>query len=152
VFDRRHNVNFVASYKFGKGKEYTDANGEKKREENVYEFTARWNLGTGLPFTQTQGYYQLQNFGDGINTDVAANNGELGIIYADLNQGRLPTYHRMDFNIKRAWEFKNETKLEVNVGVTNAYNRQNIFYVDRITNERVDQLPFLPSVGLNWAF
>jgi hypothetical protein len=152
VFDRRHNVNFVASYRFGQGKEYTDENGEKQRKQEVYEFTARWNLGTGLPFTQTQGYYELQDFGDGINTDVATTNGELGIIYADINEGRLPTYHRMDFNIKRSWEFKNDTKLEANLGVTNAYNRQNIFYVDRITNERVDQLPFLPSLGINWAF
>lgn len=148
VFDRRHNTNFVASYKFGKGKEMEDGT----QKDGVWEATVRWNLGTGLPFTQTQGYYELQNFGDGIDTDVTTNNGDLGIVYADLNEGRLPTYHRLDFNIKRTFDLKNKTQMEANFGVTNVYNRRNIFYVDRISNERVDQLPFLPSLGVKWSF
>ena len=44
VFDRRHNVNLLASRKFG--------------AKAKTEVSARWNLGSGLPFTQTQGYYQ----------------------------------------------------------------------------------------------
>ena len=162
IFDRRHNVNIVASYKFGKGKELPNG----KREENVYDFTARWNLGSGFPFTQTQGYFQEQNFADGINTDVTQNNGDLGLILAELNQGRLPIYHRLDLNISRTYDLTRNKKvdedgnpvkgkaqsLEVNVGVTNAYNRDNIFFVDRVTQERVDQLPILPSVGFKYSF
>jgi hypothetical protein len=34
----------------------------------------------------------------------------------------------------------------------NVYNRQNIFYIDRLTMQRINQLPFLPTVGLNWRF
>lgn len=151
IFDRRHNVNFVASYGFGHKKAKEGEEESKKKGEPLYEVTARWNLGSGLPFTQTQGYFELQNFANGINTDYTTTNGELGIIYADLNGGRLPVYHRLDLNIRRGFEFE-KSKLEVNVGVTNAYNRNNIFYVNRITNERVDQLPILPSIGVNWAW
>jgi hypothetical protein len=152
VFDRRHNVNLVLSYKFGNGKTHISIEGDTTQKKNIYELTARWNLGTGFPFTQTQGYYQQQDFADGINTDVTTTNGELGVIYDDLNEGRLPTYHRLDINVRRAWDLKNGTKIEGNAGVTNAYNRKNIFYVDRLSNERVNQLPVLPTIGFSWTF
>jgi len=42
--------------------------------------------------------------------------------------------------------------MEANVGITNAYNRQNIFYFDRVNYERVNQLPFMPSAGVNVNF
>jgi hypothetical protein len=44
------------------------------------------------------------------------------------------------------------TTLELTAGVTNAYNRENIFYFDRIKFERINQLPILPSVGANFLF
>ncbi len=148
VFDRRHNINLVASYAFGKSKE-KDKTGQPK--EGVYKVTARWNLGSGLPFTQTQGHFELQNFQDGISTDYTTNNGELGTIYGELNGGRLPYYHRLDVDIHRTWTFK-KTQLDAHFGITNVYNRKNIFYVNRITRERVDQLPVLPSVGVGFSW
>ena len=42
--------------------------------------------------------------------------------------------------------------LELNASVTNVYNRNNIFYFDRLTFQRVDQLPILWSFGLNFNF
>jgi len=152
IFDRRHNVNLVYSYKWGQfDKDLSDE--EKARvTEFPWEFTARWNLGSGLPFTQTQGYYELIDFEDGINTDLGQANGDLGLILSDLNDGRLPWYHRMDINVKRKWNLKNKTAIEGNFGITNLYNRKNIFYVNRVSNERVFQLPILPSIGFNWVF
>lgn len=139
VFDRRHNVNFVASHAFGK--------------DRNWEASLRWNLGSGLPFTQTQGYYQEPSVEDGIGTDyVVTNQDQLGVLYGDLNNGRLPYYHRLDFNIRKTWELNKRMNLEVNAGVTNVYNRENIFYINRVTNERVDQLPFLPSLGFDLTF
>lgn len=138
VFDRRHNINFVASQKFG-----------KKRN---WEASMRWNLGSGLPFTQTQGYYQSPNTGDGISSDyITGNADELTIQFAELNGGRLPYYHRLDFNVRREFKWK-KVSLEANAGVTNAYNRDNVFYIDRITAKRVNQLPILPMVGLEMTF
>jgi len=137
-FDRRHNINLVASRVMGKNKSW--------------EFDVRWNLGSGFPFTQTQGFFEEFNFSDGINTNYISSNGNLGVIYAELNIGRLPFYHRLDLSAKKTWEFDNENKLEINAGITNAYNRNNIFYINRINQERVDQLPILPSFGFNYSF
>lgn len=139
VFDRRHNVNVVASRKFGK--------------DRKYEFSARWNLGSGLPFTQTQGYYQPTGTSGGINGNyVTSNSNTLGVLYGPLNGGRLPYYHRLDMSVKRVFHFNKHSNLEVNAGVSNAYNRANVFYMDRITGNRVDQLPILPTIGLDWTF
>jgi hypothetical protein len=137
-FDRRHNVNLVGSYTFGK--------------DLTWELSARWNLGSGFPFTQTQGFYEKIPFYDGINTDYTRVNGELGIVYGPLNQGRLPYYHRLDLNLKKQIPTGENSELEISFGITNVYNRENIFYFDRIRYERVNQLPFMPSVGLNWTF
>jgi len=137
-YDRRHNVNLVANYTFG------------SRED--WDVNARWNFGTGFPFTLTQGYFPLINFTDGIYTDYTTTNEELGTLYADLNTGRLPTYHRLDVGLKKTFTLSRYTKLEANVSITNVYNRENIFYVDRVTNEKVYQLPFMPSAGLMFTF
>ena len=138
VFDRRHNVNVVASQGFGQGD---------------WLVSARWNLGSGLPFTQSQGYYQAPGGGGGISGDYLSSNPNAVSIYlAGLNEGRLPAYHRLDLNVKRTWKFDGNGALDLSAGVTNAYSRENVFYINRITGQRKDQLPFLPSVGLDWSF
>ena len=137
-FDRRHNVNLVGAYTFG--------------QDLDWEFSTRWNLGSGFPFTQTQGFYEKIPFHDGINTDYTTANGELGIVYGPLNQGRLPYYHRLDVNLKKTFNVGDDGKVVVSLSITNVYNRNNIFYFDRVRYERVDQLPFMPTIGVNWTF
>ena len=139
VFDRRHNINLVATQKFGK--------------DDVWEINLRWNYGSGLPFTQTQGYYHLIDYSQGIGTDItSANSNDLGIIYADLNNGRLPAYHRLDMAVKRKFIISEKSIFNFTASCTNIYSRNNIFYVDRITNTKVYQLPILPSLGISWTF
>lgn len=139
VFDRRHNLNLVVSQGIGKNQNW--------------EASARWNLGSGLPFTQTQGFYQPPNVLDGIASDyVVANNAELGIQFAPLNEGRLPAYHRLDLSIRREFKLQGNQSLDFSAGATNVYSRENVFYINRITGERVNQLPFLPSISLDWRF
>ncbi|MFT4525549.1 MAG: hypothetical protein ACI85F_001704 [Bacteroidia bacterium] len=136
-FDRRHNVNLMASYTFGKNLDW--------------EVGIRWNMGSGFPFTTTGGFYenvQVSSVGD----DVIGQNGSLGVEYGELNSGRLPYYHRLDLNIKKTFSFGKNHTLDVAVGMTNVYNRENVFYFDRIKYERVNQLPILPSLGLSWNF
>lgn len=137
-FDRRHNVNLVGSYTFGK--------------KLNWQFDARWNLGSGFPFTQTQGFYEYLDFTGGINVDPTDDNGQLGIIYGELNKGTLPYYHRLDVSLKKTFMVGKNSNLEVTASVINAYNRSNVFYVDRITYERVDQLPILPGIGASLTF
>ncbi len=137
-YDRRHNVNIVGVIRFD--------------DQKKMELSARWNFGSGFPFTQNAGFYPFLTFGDGMETDVATSTEELGILYDDYNAGRLPTYHRLDISLKRRFFFSETTILEVNLGATNMYNRSNIFYFDRITNERVDQLPLMPSLEISLKF
>lgn len=137
-YDRRHNVNIVGVIRLD--------------DKQKMEISARWNFGTGFPFTQNAGFFPYLTFEDGMETDVATSNEQLGVLYDDYNAGRLPTYHRLDISIKRKFYFSETTILEANLGATNMYNRKNIFYFDRITNERVDQLPLMPSLELNLKF
>jgi len=137
-FDRRHNVNLVFSYITGQKKEW--------------EFGARWNFGTGFPFTQIQGYYEYLNLPNGVNSNYIDENGQLGIIYGDLFTGRLPVYHRLDIDIKRNFYLSTKSKLVLDLSITNVYNQENIFYIDIVTNEIVYQLPFMPSFGFSLYF
>ena len=41
---------------------------------------------------------------------------------------------------------------EISAGATNVYNRENIFYFDRVTYTRVNQLPIMHSVTLSLKF
>lgn len=138
VFDRRHNVNLVGTYTFG-----------KKRN---LDLSIRWNYGSGFPFTPTQGYYPQVDFGSNFNFDYSTANANLGYMPGDYNSRRLPDYHRMDISLKWMYNISEKTKLEVNIGATNVYNRENIFYYDRVRNKRVNQLPILPNVNISFKF
>ena len=137
-FDRRHNINLILTYTAG-----------SKRQ---WEFSGRWNFGSGFPFTQVQGFYEYYSFQDGINFDYTTTNGELGVLFGELNGGRLPTYHRFDLDVKRKFFFTENINLEADLGVTNVYNRNNVFYVNLITSDIARQLPILPTLGLTLTF
>jgi hypothetical protein len=138
-YDRRHNVNLVAAYDFG-----------RKRS---WEVSARWNYGSGFPFTQTQAFYENNPFTAGISTNYTGTNGNLGILYAQqIDGGRLPAYSRLDLEIKKIWSFGKKLKLEANASVANVYDRQNIFYFNPVTYARVNQLPILPSLAVAFSF
>ena len=137
-FDRRHNINLILTYTAG-----------AKRE---WEFSGRWNFGSGFPFTQVQGFYEYYSFQDGINFDYTTTNGQLGVLYGNLNEGRLPTYHRFDIDVKRKFFFTENINLEVDLSVTNIYNRENVFYVNLVSGQTARQLPILPTLGLTFSF
>ncbi|MCX7649843.1 MAG: hypothetical protein N2050_04755, partial [Flavobacteriales bacterium] len=68
------------------------------------------------------------------------------------NQGRLPTYHRLDLGARWLKQLKENLRLEVNLTLTNTYDRRNIFYINLVTFQRVNQLPIIPSLGMSLAF
>ena len=137
-FDRRHNVNIILSYAFGK--------------RSSWQFDVRWNFGSGFPFTQTQANYPYLSFTEGIGSSYIESNEELNFILADLNKGRLPNYHRLDVSAKKKFYLGKRHVIDISLSASNAYNYQNIFYVNRATNEKIYQLPFLYNVGLSWSF
>ncbi|NLA24995.1 MAG: TonB-dependent receptor [Bacteroidales bacterium] len=137
-FDRRHNVNLVGTYKFG--------------DNDSWNFNVRWNFGSGFPFTPTAGYYEQMPLFTNLNLPYWETNGNLGVIYGEVNSARLPNYHRFDVNIQKNFVFSQRVKMEVILSCTNVYNRNNIFYFDRVEHKRVDQLPIMPSIGMNLSF
>lgn len=137
-YDRRHNINLLVNYQFGM--------------DRSFELSFRWNYGSGFPYTPTASMMEQLDFSGGINTDYINQNGTLTTIYGDLNSHRLPDYHRFDISAKKRFEIGKRSILEINLSITNVYNRNNLFYYNRITSERVDQLPIMPSLGLNFSF
>ena len=136
-YDRRHNVNLMATYTAG--------------PKHQWEISARWNFGTGFPFTQVSAFYEKLPY-DNIYFDPYTESGYLGIIYDELNGGQLPTYHRLDLDVKRKFYFTENVILEADFSVTNVYDRQNIFYIDVVSTEIIYQLPLMPSIGLTLSF
>ena len=137
-FDRRHNINFLFSYSFGKRK--------------AWQADVRWNYGSGFPFTKTKGVYPRLQYIQSIDGEIIKINEELGIALDTLNRGVLPDYHRLDVNIKRKFVFSENCIMEIGVGATNLYNYNNIFYVNRISGEKIYQLPILWSLNVNVSF
>lgn len=138
-YDRRHNANILASVTLGKNYDW--------------EFSARWNFGSGFPFTKTQAFFEEQYNPADINNPYTVSNGNIGVIYDSvINGGRLPYFHRLDFSGKKTFKLGEKAKLEINISIINMYDRNNIFYFDRIKYKRVDQLPFIPSIGISAIF
>ena len=137
-FDTRFNANVVASYTLG----------EKKN----WDVSGRFNIHAPFPFTQTQGFYE--NIGmTSLSGNPMTQNGNLGVLYANqINGGRLSWYHRLDVSVKRHFKLNKKSAIDATFAITNVYDRQNIFFVDRITNVKVYQLPFFPSLNLTWTF
>lgn len=140
IYDRRHNINLLVNYSFGKAKSW--------------QASMRWNLGSGFPFTKTQGFYDQITFPDGVDTHYTTDNPDnFGIVYSyTRNGGRLPYYHRLDLSLQKHIEFRNKKAANVNLSVINVYNRENIFYLDRINKRRINQFPILPSMGIDFEF
>ena len=137
-YDRRHTINLLATYSMG--------------EHREWEVSGHWSFGSGYPFTKTLGVYEDLNLGGSISGNYTNENGTMGIYYDQLYGGRLPVYHRLDLSGKRRFSIGSRSILDVNLSITNVYNRNNLFYYDRITSQRVDQLPLLVSLGISFSF
>lgn len=136
-YDRRHNVNLMLSYQFGM--------------DRSFELSARWNYGSGFPYTATAGFGENVGFSN-IGEDYTSSTGTFTTLYGEMNGKRLPAYHRLDISAKKRFNVFSHSILEIDLSVTNVYNRNNLFYFDRVTSERVDQLPILPSIGVTLKF
>lgn len=131
--DRRHQVNAVGSL-------------------NLYGFTlgVRFQYGSGLPFSQAVGFDEFVLM-DG-PTNVFEEKGSTRILYGQPYDGRLPSYHRLDVSLDKEISLVGSARLTVQAGLTNAYDRVNLFYVDLFTLRRLNQLPLIPSFGVKLEF
>ncbi len=137
-FDRRHNINAYGTYAFG--------------NDRQWEAGFRFNFGSAFPFTQTLGFVEDPKLSaNPVLSNILTGNGDLSVLLSpERNGGRLSDFHRLDLSLRRTFTFSTYARLEVTASVTNAYKRENIFYVNRVSNERVNQLPILPSLSASF--
>lgn len=139
LFDRRHNINLVLDYKFGR--------------DDAWQAGLRWNVGSGFAFTKIQGFFEDNKIPKGLETVFGVENAPIGVIYSEqINSGRLPYYHRLDLSLSRKVKLTKYTYFDITAAVTNAYDRENIFYFNVVENRRVNQLRILPSLVVAFHF
>ena len=130
--DQRHKINTINSYRFA-----------------GFTASVSWEFGTGAPYTQIFGFdYSLRVPVEEPQTDP----GTARILFSRPYGERLPTYHRLDIALERAFRIAPSSELELSAGVINVYNRNNIFNFDVSTLQRVDQTPLLPYMSVKLSF
>jgi hypothetical protein len=130
-YDVRHTFNALLEYNFG------------------FDMSASiaWSFASGLPFTMLIGYYDKYFIADLHDPNFQKGYYEPYPILGDKNIGRLPVYHRLDFNVSKKFHF-GFVNIYLDLNIINVYNRQNLFYYKRDTAERVNMLPFLPTATI----
>lgn len=106
-------------------------------------------IGSGLPYTASSGFDRFLFLNP--DTDVSSEPGIPRLAYGAPFAERLPNYVRTDVWAERRVESKRSV-LTLRAGALNVFNRDNLFYFDLFTFTRVNQLPFIPSVGLKAEF
>lgn len=127
--DRRHQANALAGYSLG-----------------GFNFSGRWQIASGLPFTRPIGFDEAIDYRFGI-PDVRREFGESRMVIERPYLGRLPVVHRLDLSVDRTFDIS-FFELELQAGAINAYDRTNMFYYDIHTMSRVDQLPLVPYLSI----
>jgi len=114
---------------------------------DLFSASVRWQYTSGRPFTQA---YGTDNFLEirGLRGLPRNERGNNRLLYEKQYNARLPAYHRLDVSAERTVTLSPALDLTIEGGAVNAYNRRNIFYLDLLTRERVDQLPLIPYLGL----
>lgn len=130
-YDSRNSVDLTLEYNLG----------------NNWRASAIWVYNTGLPFTQSLGYYNKLYFSDLYNDWSIYENYQPFQLLSDRDLGRLPDYHRLDLSISKSFNIS-WIKFSFDASIINVYNRANIFYFKRNTGERVNMLPFLPTATI----
>ena len=127
--DRRHQANALASLRLG-----------------PYTVGARWELGTGLPFTRPVGFDETFDL-RGVLPNVRGQFGETRVLLDRPYGGRLPSTHRLDVSVERVVNVRSQ-EVQLQAGIINAYGQRNIFYYDVFANRRIDQMPFAPYLSV----
>jgi outer membrane cobalamin receptor len=135
-YDRRHAANLLASLRLIKG----------------VDLTMRWELGSGLPFTQSLGFYDKLTMGDLYPNPFLTETGTPYTLYGPKNAARLPAYHRLDVNVSYALTIFSRIRSALGMNIINVYNRKNVFYFERATGRRINMLGFFPSLNLTLEF
>ena len=130
-YDSRHAINTELEVNIGKG----------------WKTVLVWAYKSGLPYTPIIGYYDKMFFSSpSFNSDIYSSYYPYSVL-GDQNSSRMPSYHRMDIGVSKAFNF-GFARISVDASITNVYDRENLFYYDRSTGERVNMLPRFFSVNV----
>jgi hypothetical protein len=127
--DRRHQINAVLSLDVGD-----------------FTASARWQFGSGLPFTRPMGFDEAFDFTRTL-ARVDKGIGTTRLLLDKPFRGRLPLMHRLDLSLERTFDVS-FGQIVVQAGAVNVYDRRNMFYYDLFTGRRLDQLPLAPYASL----
>ncbi len=114
-----------------------------------FDVSTRFSFGSGLPFSRAVGFDGFLVVDD--VEGLAEKAGSRRVIYERPFEARLPTYHRMDIAVARAFS-AGEANIAMQLSAINTYDRRNLFYLDVFTLQRTDQLPFIPSMGIKVTY
>ncbi|HUE95857.1 MAG TPA: TonB-dependent receptor [Longimicrobiaceae bacterium] len=147
IYDRRVNLDLVLQYV---------APGD-------WDFGARWNYGTGLPYTRPVAQYlswrqhpilgRAEPFGMGFDQG----DFPVSIVLGERNAERYPPYHRLDLTVRKSFVRRWGTLVPY-LQILNLYNRRNVLFYfynyDRTPPVRsgFSMFPFLPAVGVEVSF
>jgi hypothetical protein len=112
-----------------------------------WAFGSRWQFGSGLPFTQVNGYYTGLDVGEPGDAGFLLEEGSALVSRARPYGGRMPTYHRLDVSVEHTRVLA-KADLTLQAGIVNVYDRANIFEYNIFSGSRVNQLPLVPSLGV----
>jgi outer membrane receptor protein involved in Fe transport len=130
-YDSRNSVKFIINSDIG----------------NNWSASVVWNYNSGMPFTQILGYYDKLNPSDILNASMSLTDYFYFPILSGRNAAQLPDYHRLDIGISKKIQIWS-MKVYIDLDVINVYDRKNFFYFDEKTGERVNMLPFLPTIDI----
>ncbi|MBU1101098.1 MAG: TonB-dependent receptor [Bacteroidetes bacterium] len=130
-YDQRNSGSVLLELNLGKG----------------WKVSSIWNYNSGLPFTKKAGFYDYASFTDYYSPWYTSFNSQPDPIFASKNLGRLPDYHRLDLSISKKIDLS-FFSVEINASVINVYDRENIFYFNKDTGERVNMLPMIPTATI----
>ncbi len=83
-YDRRHSINLLATVQPFKH----------------LDVTARWEYGSGFPYSASLGYYDRLMLGNPFQNPIEFETGHPYIAIGDKNAWRLPAYHRLDVSMR----------------------------------------------------
>ena len=140
-FDRRHDLNVVATWPMAK-----------------YRLGARFGFATGTPFTPIVGGIARRVYDPSREAwGTGAPEIKIEPLGGPYNSARYPASHRLDLDISREFRVRGVLASPY-VSVVNAYNAKNVFVylykysTDQPTRRAISQFPILPSLGVRVAF
>jgi hypothetical protein len=140
-YDRRHNANVVLTF---------------PRLFWGMDVSAKWTLGTGLPYSGVVSYYWHES--EKFWRRNWSHGGNWIFINGPRDAFRYPVYHRLDAGVTKTWK-KKWGEISAFLDVTNLYNAKNVllYYWNVDDNglpvrHQISMIPILPTIGVKVRF